>query len=371
MASAIPRRHLARFACLLLVWGMGACSHRSGPKPEVAAASTAGSPDDWISSSRQHPIDGEIVAARKRFVQRDQDSTIDVTVQCVVARKALGVTVSLYNATPDAKRALRGIAVLYDTVDLRLFQVNVPRGRIKRGDRNPESLGFYFKVINYSNEISADVLDNTFSGLATPDGGHQATRRNSPDYFLSTVLPLTLDVATELGNRVVTVPRGDSGIRRVVDACRSEEDVQPTTTTSMASAPIIEPNAANQVESSSTRPERRKLLSYERVPVPPPVPAAHVASGVNLEESCSGYYPTQSVQRREQGTVGLLIRVASNGGVTDARIETSSGSPRLDSAALACIQDQGRFIPPSGTGMTADEWQRFTWTWRWPTESDQ
>lgn len=49
-------------------------------------------------------------------------------------------------------------------------------------------------------------------------------------------------------------------------------------------------------------------------------------------------YPFESRQRKEQGTVVLDVRLAPSGRVEQIAIHTSSGSPRLDKAALDAVR---------------------------------
>ncbi len=96
---------------------------------------------------------------------------------------------------------------------------------------------------------------------------------------------------------------------------------------------------------------------------PPPITAAHVAKGVNLGELCSGYYPSASRRLSEEGSVVILIYIAPNGKVTETKIETSSGVPRLDEATDKCVR-LGRFDPMRVGNEAQGSWQRLKYTWR-------
>ena len=96
----------------------------------------------------------------------------------------------------------------------------------------------------------------------------------------------------------------------------------------------------------------------------PPVTAARVAKGLRLAELCQAYYPSASRRLGEQGSVVVLIYVATSGVVTESRIETSSGVQRLDEAAQKCVTREGRFEPQRVGSDPVGSWQRMKYTWR-------
>ena len=56
--------------------------------------------------------------------------------------------------------------------------------------------------------------------------------------------------------------------------------------------------------------------------------------------------------------------VAANGRVTDSKVESSSGVPRLDDAAIRCVTREGRFKPQRNGGAAVGSRQRMKYTWR-------
>jgi protein TonB len=75
---------------------------------------------------------------------------------------------------------------------------------------------------------------------------------------------------------------------------------------------------------------------------PPPKPVGPLQLGGELSLSCPERspprYPTLSKRLGEQGRVELRVELDENGAVVHVRVETSSGSARLDEAATAAVR---------------------------------
>ena len=73
-----------------------------------------------------------------------------------------------------------------------------------------------------------------------------------------------------------------------------------------------------------------------------PVPQGPVALNAELSVACPEreppVYPAQSRRRGEAGQVLLKVELDEQGRVAEARIQTSSGVPRLDEAALMAVR---------------------------------
>ncbi|MBS0374704.1 MAG: TonB family protein [Proteobacteria bacterium] len=91
-----------------------------------------------------------------------------------------------------------------------------------------------------------------------------------------------------------------------------------------------------------------------------------VAAGVNLGDACESYYPRASRFAGEVGSTTLKVLVGTDGRAKDTRVELGSGSKNLDDAAIACVKEQGRFVPAVQNGATIESWQYMRWTWRLP-----
>ena len=65
-------------------------------------------------------------------------------------------------------------------------------------------------------------------------------------------------------------------------------------------------------------------------------------------------YPRAARARRQEGVVRLYIHIARDGAVLEARIETSSGHPRLDQAALDMLE-RAQPLPPIPDEIARDQ----------------
>ncbi len=83
-----------------------------------------------------------------------------------------------------------------------------------------------------------------------------------------------------------------------------------------------------------------------------------------LTDICGARYPAASRRLNEEGAVRLLVYVAPDGHAGEARVEASSGFPRLDAASIACVQEAGRVFTPQRTGPTpVGAWQSMSYRW--------
>lgn len=105
------------------------------------------------------------------------------------------------------------------------------------------------------------------------------------------------------------------------------------------------------------------------VPVPPPGPVEHVieepgAGPVLVEPQIDPrrglrepVYPPSEIRQNHTGTVQLSVEVLPDGSVGNVRLDSSSGYPKLDEAALR-IARSWRFIPGTRDGAAVAMWKR-------------
>jgi protein TonB len=88
-------------------------------------------------------------------------------------------------------------------------------------------------------------------------------------------------------------------------------------------------------------------------PAPSPAPPATTLEGGDLSSKVlyakPPTYPVDARRAHEQGTVKLLVLVGSDGTVSDIQVASSSGSQRLDRAALQAVK-RWRWSPTMSGG---------------------
>lgn len=119
-----------------------------------------------------------------------------------------------------------------------------------------------------------------------------------------------------------------------------------------------------------TRPEPLARPADVAPVVPPTVPRVtpvqlSAAGRQQLVDACADRYPAASRRLGEEGAVHLLVLVAADGRVADARIESSSGYPRLDQASVDCVRAAGRaFVAQRADGVAVSAWQSMSYRWQ-------
>jgi periplasmic protein TonB len=104
----------------------------------------------------------------------------------------------------------------------------------------------------------------------------------------------------------------------------------------------------------------------EEKPAPPPVvPVQYTKDGMNqLAQNCSDMYPSASRRLSEEGSVTLEVFVGPDGKVSDAKVVTSSGFPRLDEANVKCVKGIKAFVPQKVGGQNIGSWQVMKYRWK-------
>ena len=85
------------------------------------------------------------------------------------------------------------------------------------------------------------------------------------------------------------------------------------------------------------------------VAAPPPPPPPTELKAIEKTHSLPPY-PALSQRMGEQGTTLLKVAIDTTGKVTDCTVVTSSGSTRLDAAAVESVKANWRWQPPTQAG---------------------
>ncbi len=109
--------------------------------------------------------------------------------------------------------------------------------------------------------------------------------------------------------------------------------------------PVSRPNPSARVsgDSSSERPGRDATTAR------PGAPGDRAKPGYLRNPQPS--YPSDARRAGQQGTVQILVRVNTSGGVSSARIVRSSGYRSLDERALETVRERWRFNPARAGGI--------------------
>lgn len=103
-------------------------------------------------------------------------------------------------------------------------------------------------------------------------------------------------------------------------------------------------------------------------PEPPPVapparPAGmHQAVLANADACALPAYPKSSIRNEETGTTTLALLVGTDGRVTSARVEQSSGYRDLDRAAVSALS-LCQFKPATTNGVPEAAWAKLSYVW--------
>lgn len=90
-------------------------------------------------------------------------------------------------------------------------------------------------------------------------------------------------------------------------------------------------------------------------PTPPPPPAFPETRARPVPGACAApEYPSRERRLGVEGVVEVLVRVAADGSVESADVETSSGAGALDEAALAAVR-RWRFEPATTAGVAVPD----------------
>jgi len=181
-------------------------------------------------------------------------------------------------------------------------------------------------------------------------------RSGSPEQAAGLVIVVALHAAALwllLQHRLIPVPTDAMTLFvNFIAPPSPEPPVPPKPLPKQKPTPIEKPKPQQLVaETPVVTPEDHVV---QTLPVPPapvvpstpppsmPLPTGPVALATELSVACTDRiapaYPQRSRRNGEEGTVILRVELSEAGNVDAARVQTSSGFPRLDEAAIAAVR---------------------------------
>jgi protein TonB len=163
-----------------------------------------------------------------------------------------------------------------------------------------------------------------------------------------------------LGKSVVQVISGPIETRVIEEAQTQPEEPPPPPPELEAPPPefVPPPEIAFAPEPSSAPTTAiTQVQSQRATPPPPPAPVAETPPRTDPRRP-NGLppYPPSSRRLGEEGVVTLQLYINENGRVAEARVQQSSGFPRLDEAAVREARRNWRFIPAKRGDQVVAAW---------------
>lgn len=125
-----------------------------------------------------------------------------------------------------------------------------------------------------------------------------------------------------------------------------------------------------EIQVAQPPPPQTQAIAAVTTTKPPDTPPTQfrqptrTAPVVDAKRSCrTPEYPAQSQRLEEQGTVVLAFLIDVDGRVIDSRVESTSGSNRLDEAARKALS-LCRFKPGTADGKPEQAWASIRYVWR-------
>ena len=146
----------------------------------------------------------------------------------------------------------------------------------------------------------------------------------------------------------------------IIEEIVSDDEPPPPPPTIEAPPPYVPPPDI-VIDLPVDAPVATNAITVTNKPAPPPPP---VAAGIKkapeidpkFKRRFQPDYPPTSRRLGEEGSVVLQVLVGVDGKVQDGKVQTSSGFPRLDEAALKHALRAWRFTPGTEDGKPVTAW---------------
>jgi protein TonB len=155
----------------------------------------------------------------------------------------------------------------------------------------------------------------------------QATPRRLISLGLVGIIHIVLIYAIVSGLSQYLVKKGIEEIK--VATGDEKPDVKPP-------PPFVPPP---DIVIETVAPVTNTITTQDVKPTPPAPPKPVIAStpvSIGRPHTCGNVYPDISIRMKEEGTTTLALTVNTDGSVSNVSVANSSGSSRLDDAAVSC-----------------------------------
>ena len=172
-------------------------------------------------------------------------------------------------------------------------------------------------------------------------------------------------LATGLAQRVVQIVRGPVNTRIIEEVVQRRDEPPPPPPKIEQLPPYIPPPEVNLTYTPDA-PTTAISQVQTKVKVAPPKPAPVVVAAKMdpRHPNARPPYPPMSIRLQEEGSLILALWVKEDGRVGDAKVDQSSGFPRLDEAATREALRSWRFVPAKENGKAIGSWMRIKFTFR-------
>jgi protein TonB len=114
--------------------------------------------------------------------------------------------------------------------------------------------------------------------------------------------------------------------------------------------PFVPPPEINIATDAPVTNAITAVQSVQPTPPAPVVAAPTPPKAIGRTHNCDPYYPDLSKRLSEQGTVVVQYVVGVDGSISNVAVKTTSGSDRLDQAAVSCVQTRFKSEPATQGG---------------------
>jgi protein TonB len=200
--------------------------------------------------------------------------------------------------------------------------------------------------------------------MGTPPGATNNTRRTVA-FVVVVIIHVVILYGLNSGLSDIIKEKLLGNIQTVeIEAPKEEEDKPPPPPPKVDVVPppfVPPPEIAIEMAPTETTTAIQVTTTTRPVEAPPPAPvrkAVYVPPKADTRRGgiTKPEYPPSVRRAGGEGTVYVQVLVLETGRVGDARIQTSSGFPKLDEAVIAEAKRNWRFVPASEDGKPKQDW---------------